>query len=552
MADIIAGIRSKILTIRWPRDHDPALLTNFETHARRLRYRQLAYGCLSEDLQTLFLGHHLSDQVETIIQRLVRNKRIGLAGLSGIRPVNSIPCCNDIYGASDGFGASPLSSLLGDMSTYLQTRQESSSDSVSSSATKAIVGYSDYLGSSQVAEVVDSVSSPLPTDKPFESASGPSSATEDSRFPDGILVSQPGIQIYRPLLAFPKTRLLATCQTNGVPFVTDPSNSEPTTTQRNAIRWLVSNKKLPSALEQNSILRLGAASANVEVARNNKIKALMNATQLRSFDLRSSRLVVLVPMDVCEVFNASEQEAAYYLSHLLDLVSPDQENLESPLGLTSIARWMFPELWNPGKSISDSPLRPRSCTARGVMIERRPGLTGRCWSITRRPFTAQEKPERTFSPAPRYAKGLDGNWSEWVRFDGRYWIRIRANDPEEVRQFKVRELRRSDMKELNAMRREEFSPLQRQLRKVLQDTAPGRLRYTLPVLVREDKVQVFPTLDLRIPPKDPPQCVNATDIMAGGLRWEVRYKSVGETLKCLKKSVSDNDTFTSIPDNSTG
>ncbi|KIK58145.1 hypothetical protein GYMLUDRAFT_202578 [Collybiopsis luxurians FD-317 M1] len=48
--------------------------------------------------------------------------------------------------------------------------------------------------------------------------------------------------IIRPLLTFPKDRLLATCEENGLPYVTDTTNFQPEVTLRNAIRkWLANN-----------------------------------------------------------------------------------------------------------------------------------------------------------------------------------------------------------------------------------------------------------------------------------------------------------------------
>ncbi|KAF5349460.1 hypothetical protein D9757_012430 [Collybiopsis confluens] len=50
--------------------------------------------------------------------------------------------------------------------------------------------------------------------------------------------------IIRPLLTFPKDRLLATCEEEGLPYVTDLSNFQPEVTLRNAIRkWLANNGK---------------------------------------------------------------------------------------------------------------------------------------------------------------------------------------------------------------------------------------------------------------------------------------------------------------------
>lgn len=168
-----------------------------------------------------------------------------------MKPANNIPCCENIYGAADGFEASPLSGILATRSNLVSTSKESKSGAVSS----------------------------------------PIAKHNHAQFPGHVLVSHCGIKIYRPLLSFPKSRLVATCKANGVPFVTDASNFDPKTTKRNAIRWLLSNDRLPMALRQESILRLGTASAKAEEIRRKKVIELLNATQLALLDLRSGRLI---------------------------------------------------------------------------------------------------------------------------------------------------------------------------------------------------------------------------------------------------------------------
>jgi hypothetical protein len=213
-----------------------------------------------------------------------------------MKPVSNIPCCDDIYGASDGFGASPLSALW-----------ETGSDSLSR-------------------------------------AHQPSQQSAEKLFSSRVPVSHCGIKIYRPLLSFPKSRLMATCKANDVPFVTDASNFDPRTTKRNAIRWLLSNDKLPRAIRQKSILRLGAAAVKDEETRNAKVGELLRATQLASLDLRSGRLVFRAPTNIVQAFDVSEYDAACYIDHMLRLVSPRSQKGRSTSQILQVARWMFPEL----------------------------------------------------------------------------------------------------------------------------------------------------------------------------------------------------------------
>ncbi|ERF72677.1 hypothetical protein EPUS_07470 [Endocarpon pusillum Z07020] len=486
------SIKSKILQLRWRPGQDPARLTNFETKARSLRYQQFAYASLEENIRSLFLGHHASDLAETVILRLARAQKFISAGLGGIKPVNDIPCCESVFGASCSLDeASAVSDLVSARSKRPATGQNS------------------------------------------ECRSASSSDADDNSFPGRVLVSEPGMKIYRPLLSFPKSRLIATCAQNGVPFITDPSNFDPKTTRRNTIRWLLSNNKLPKALQTESVLHLSAASMRLGQARTRKVEALMNATRLIYFDTRSSLLRLIVPRDISNAYKLSEQDAAYYVTRLLSLVSPRTETPRSFLDNIDVARWMFPELYVTNPSILDKPRDPRSMTAGDALIERLPSLSGCCWQLTRRPFRANEYPETGFSSTSTYSKGVDRYWSGWRAWDGRFWIRIQARNHPLLEQFKLRPLQRQDMEQLRA--REELLPLalKQKLRRAFRDAAPGKLRYTLPLLVHGEELRGLPTLDIELPSKDSLQ-----GDVSSQLRWEVRYKGVTETLQHLNRAAS--------------
>jgi tRNA(Ile)-lysidine synthase len=473
-------------------------LSNFETLARTLRYQRLAYACLEQGIRSLFLGHHASDLTETIIHRLIRGQRFASAGLSGIKSVNGIPCCQNIFGASCGFDASSVSSLIGSRLTTASSVQESTISTTSRSA------------------------------------------SDDDSFPDGVPVSDSGITIYRPLLSFPKSRLLATCTANDIPFVSDPSNFDPTTTARNAIRWLLSNDRLPMALRQDSILRLGAASTKVGEVRRKKVQELMNATQLVHFDTRSSRLQFIVPVDIVKHHEASELDAAYYLSCLLSLVSPTVETPPSFLDHIDTARWMFPELDVTGFFGSDKITDPGSRTVGDALMENVRGLHRRFWQLTRRPFRADEKPESAFSRAAPYSRGDDRDWSAWQAWDGRYWVRIRTPPCADFGSFKIRALRPLDLAQLRRCEAHLSPKLPQKLRDLLRHAAPGKMRYTLPALVSGGNLYALPTLDIGFSfVADARRIQDETD----QLQWQVRYKNVAATLAHLKeaeRSVQDN------------
>ncbi|KAF9227747.1 hypothetical protein BS17DRAFT_694552 [Gyrodon lividus] len=63
-------------------------------------------------------------------------------------------------------------------------------------------------------------------------------------------VGQRGLNrfIIRPLLHFPKDRILATCEANGLHYIDDPTNFQPELTLRNAVRHMINNGRFSSPI----------------------------------------------------------------------------------------------------------------------------------------------------------------------------------------------------------------------------------------------------------------------------------------------------------------
>lgn len=186
-----------ILKLDWHLDNNqsPSELPNFESLARKMRYRALGKACRCFRISSLLLAHHKDDQAETVLLRL--NAGYTGTGLAGIQQKAAIPECAGIYGvhASGGSPSSPSSSL----------------------------------SSNDRGEGVD------------------------------MRVATGGVELVRPLLDFSKVSLIKYCHKNGVSWVEDATNRDVTLTTRNAIRSLLKNKRLPQALNKPALLRLADA-----------------------------------------------------------------------------------------------------------------------------------------------------------------------------------------------------------------------------------------------------------------------------------------------------
>ena len=79
------GVPHSTLTIDWPQKPASAI----QEQARAERYRQLASWAQERGLGAIATGHHLDDQAETLLMRLVRGA--GVQGLAGMRAIAPIP-----------------------------------------------------------------------------------------------------------------------------------------------------------------------------------------------------------------------------------------------------------------------------------------------------------------------------------------------------------------------------------------------------------------------------------------------------------------------------
>lgn len=84
------GVPHSILVIEW--DLPPS--TAIQETAREVRYGALSQWMRESGLTALLTGHHLDDQVETLLMRLIRGA--GVRGLAGIRRSSTVPGSPDL------------------------------------------------------------------------------------------------------------------------------------------------------------------------------------------------------------------------------------------------------------------------------------------------------------------------------------------------------------------------------------------------------------------------------------------------------------------------
>ena len=371
-----------------------------------------------------------------------------------------------------------------------------------------------------------------------------------------------GIRIYRPLLPFSKASLIATCVFYNTRWVEDTTNQDATRTPRNAIRRLRRTRRLPLPFQSKELVQMAMRIHERAKDRNTRAENLLKACEVIIFDARSGRLVVRmhsralsagpIPEDHLEKHVIRAQHVvSRLLRRLVETVSP-KENI-SFRSMGPAAKAMFPGIENPDLEVLDPGQESSSFTVGGVHFCRLISSSAEpaagkipssrvrldpkhIWVLTRQPYASNTDvptisiPPRTSpqvasfpypqllpTPVPsrfppsRTQLSRSSHWSPFHLWDGRYWIRLCNASPSPLL---VRPFREKDLKlfrgSLSPERKRKFDDL-------LSVAAPGKLRWTLPVIAEESemgKVLAVPTLGMVL------------EEVERVIRWEVRYKKI--------------------------
>jgi len=473
----------------------PGKLRNFESLARRLRFRALGKACRDHGIDSLFLAHHEDDQAETLMMRLIGGHRA--LGLLGIKSSSEIPECEGIYGVCQSGGAGERWQSPGKGSTI------------------------PYLHRSLI----------------FNNAKG-----------DSLCVESHGIKIYRPLLGFSKIRLLATCRTVGMQWFEDHTNMDPKVTLRNATRTMFKNHDMPAALKAPELVHMSQRLNNKINNLGMIIDALIQRS-ITSFDIssiaekyvakekkdrlflhletRAGTLKIIFPsFDKLEISSLPGSDrgvaAALLLRKIIMSVTPTSS---VPLtGLHQAIECIFPKL----QTGEEREVLRSSFTIGGVRFEHyvpqvsvsRSFSQGEpkendseksFWLLSRQPYSKSD-PLPTITIPGFEEPAFKPEWTHWKLYDGRFWFRIRnrSSTPIIIRPFS-----KDDMAKIRQTVR--GAP---KLSKLLSKIAPSDVRYTLPAIVTlgqdgEELVLALPTIGVTFPKikKD-----------FKSLDWEFRYK----------------------------
>ncbi|OQE32583.1 hypothetical protein PENFLA_c001G05128 [Penicillium flavigenum] len=490
----------------------------FETHARRLRFQALGIACHEFKLETLLLGHHQDDNIETTIWRLSTGAT-GL-GLGGIPEVARIPECHGLFGASESWSTTSIPTKP---PTKPQPRVRFDNQKQ---------GFITF---------------PNPNDRTDKIYSNLTS---------NVKMASPGIFICRPLLSFTKTSILETCHKNNVPYVSDPTNFDPTLTPRNAIRSLRTSNSLPRALGSQSILSLIRSSKDL-LQRSNELSNYLLSSQCRilEFNPKAGSAVIqfldpspasMDPQLATLSESRTRQIQTIVLRRITELVSPFPDSHFSLRSYEPLVSNVFPGADDPygTSATSNDQKRRKAFTVAGVLFQRltnetstleksqdpRPG-SNNIWLLSRQPFMRGRDPVTQINVSP------SGSFTPWVLWDNRYWMRLRLvpvdRDSSELgdqlisvpltirpfHKFDIERIRKDAVKSRPQGQTNKDSGAERKMpgtfehvKALLSAEAPAQLRFTLPVISRDGIVSkpekplgqklwqqlALPTLDYRL------------------------------------------------------
>lgn len=489
-------MKAEILELTWDNSHPTTQeggrppLAAFETHARRLRLQALGRACRDNQIETLLMGHHQDDNVETTLWRLATGTR-SAAGLAGIPSLTRIPECNGLYGVSESGSSFPVSAN--------GKQQERSVAAGGILICRPLLSFrkSSLLATCHANRI------------PF--------VTDSTNF-DPTLTPRNAV---RHLLSTPR-RLPRALQTPSILALIETSGNQ----MRGAL-YLSS-----CLLHKCSILQLDLDSATMTV--------------------RFPRLDCGGSGDSSAAF-FPRQIQSLALRRVSHLVSPLSDNHFPLKSFEPFTQRVFHPTCPSNRESGDAQLQ-RAFAVQGVMmrpVDNNRGHVTNTWFLSRQPFMRHRVPILKFnvqipSSTPSPTALPTTVTSPWKLWDNRYWLRISiskdshhhhhatASPPESSSTvFTVRPLRQSD---LNMVYRslDELSPSSSsRLRQLLSRCAQGPVRFTLPLITAH--LDSGSCIDERheVPLALPTVCINLPSFsqLPFSLHWEWMYKMIDrETL----------------------
>ncbi|KAJ9657560.1 hypothetical protein H2198_004206 [Neophaeococcomyces mojaviensis] len=316
-----------------------------------------------------------------------------------------------------------------------------------------------------------------------------------------------GIECIRPLLAFTKDQLVATCKIFDIPFVSDRTNHDPTYTLRNAIRHLRSHARLPRALQDTVLQKLQASAIQKADCTYEAAKQFSQKMQILHRYPESGMATVSFGELPGHMTDDELRAASLAMARLSELVSPISKDilpLELPPTTTKSILNMSLGLGasTPDQSNSKVP----HCLVSKVDFRSAPAAVNRkiahkstqVLQVSRQAMRRAEIIANTQSFVFEPSHLPNKYCSTWLCWDWRFWIQVKTRDIVATQNAKltIRPYRPEDVASVRKRLQEKGEWIR--FEQMLNVCAPGHVRYTMPVLVSGDQVVAFPTCDIQL------------------------------------------------------
>jgi len=438
------GIDSEILKLTWsPGELENLVKGGFEEVARTRRYQAIARAARDHEIYNLFAGHHLDDQTETLLLRLIRNRNPNLLGFLGMAQISAMPCGESIL------------AVRGE-SNLLPNGLVPAKRVATGSTTDILVGEK----------------------QPYQ-----------------------GQRLLRPLLIFPKQTILSTCSRFSIPYVDDKTNFDPTFTARNAVRYLRANYSLPKALTEQDLRALQRSAYNLSQDSQDRSQHVWD--QIVKFRLDSHTGVVKVTLkQFSHLRNSAELRGfSYGMARLFELASPAHSD-SWPLLLNNDHTMELARYLSEPQGDSSGTQTAATITVRGAVFRLiNEDITNKMvtFMISRGNFRRSEVTAATHIFRLKPTSGETGkDRHSWFLWDRRFWIGVQSSQQNFLEHIVFRPYQPEDVPAVKAML--ETSPNGDKFKRRLDNSAPGDARFTLPVMTYQGRIVAFPTLAYQFEP----------------------------------------------------
>lgn len=236
----------------------------------------------------------------------------------------------------------------------------------------------------------------------------PSQRPEDAR-----------IHAWRPFLEFDKADIINTCKANGISWFEDYTNKDADLTKRNHYRHLI-NEVIPQCNDKYSVIsKQSLIDTKREIADVNRLIAarasdiLMELRENFAIEMDKSigSLTIRFPSSI---FN---EDNIIVLSRLIyDLIYPISSVKHYHWSYAKIERKLLPQivLW------LQAPQKPLCLTYLNLAINCKLDEDTVVATFSRQPLLKEDIARESVITT------IDENWSDWILFDRRYWLRFKT------------------------------------------------------------------------------------------------------------------------------